>query len=236
MTLIIGEKIMPTYLKHYYVDPVTGEAFTGGGTGMNGKAHPNIPNLDVKFWFQDENGVDVCYSMTDVSVNTADFDGVSVLTKTNFFNEIETHYQKAKAVRMLEIHEVVKTLKHEVVDKWWHSSEISAAIAVKTNEAQAAVDAVDDATADAVAPYIALEAKTRKVSTKTLASRILSNSTSLMQAEAIISGHRGFLTDTLSQSILFDGTDIDTAMASFAALSEFDVTQGFDTIRATLGV
>lgn len=227
---------MPTYLKHYYVDPVTGEAFTGGGTGMNGKAHPSIPNLDVKFWFQDENGVDVCYSMTDTTVNTADHDGVTILTKTNFFKEIETHYQKAKAVRMLEIHEVVKTLKHEVVDKWWHSSEISAAIAVKTNEAQAAVDAVDDATADAVAPYIALEAKTRKIPTKTLASRILSNSTSLMQAESIISGHRGFLTDTLSQSIVFDGTDIDTAMASFAALSEFDISQGFDTIRATLGV
>ena len=57
-----------------------------------------------------------------------------------------------------------------------------------------------------------------------------------MKAEAVISGHRGFLTDSLATQIVFDKTDIDTAMASFSALSEFDITQGFETIRASLGV
>jgi hypothetical protein len=88
-------------------------------------------------------------------------------------DEIEVYFNKAREKRMLEIHDVVKELKHEVVDRWWHSSEISAAIATKTPEAIAAMAATDDAAADIAAPFIAIEAKTRGVTTKNLANRIL---------------------------------------------------------------
>ena len=47
---------MAKYIKHYYVDGDNlVEFFVDKNMGPNGKTHPRIDGLDVKFWFVDSN-------------------------------------------------------------------------------------------------------------------------------------------------------------------------------------
>ena len=55
---------MAKYIKHYYVDGENlTEFFVDKNMGPNGKTHPRIEGLDVKFWFVDNNGIDYCLSI-----------------------------------------------------------------------------------------------------------------------------------------------------------------------------
>ena len=55
---------MAKYIKHYYVDGDNlVEFFVDKNMGPNGKTHPRIDGLDVKFWFVDNNGIDYCMSV-----------------------------------------------------------------------------------------------------------------------------------------------------------------------------
>lgn len=51
------------YIKHYYVNDVTGEYMTTTNDAP-AKRHPTkeIPGLGVKFWSHDPDGIDVCVS------------------------------------------------------------------------------------------------------------------------------------------------------------------------------
>jgi hypothetical protein len=54
---------MAKYIKHYYVDGADLTTFlTTTNTGTDGKTHPPLDGLDVKFWFHDSNGIDYCLS------------------------------------------------------------------------------------------------------------------------------------------------------------------------------
>jgi hypothetical protein len=223
------------YLKHFYVDPITGEAFENGGSGSNGKTHPAIPGLDVRFWFVDSNGVDYCLSTIDDETSIAGFNGVTELTETAFFDDVEFMFSVAKEKRMLDLYELVKGIKAKIVDIWWHPSEISAAVSVKVAEANLAVLAEDEEAAALVAPIIALEANARGMTVIELAQRILTNYQGLISSEAVVSGHRGYVSDLVS-AIPFDRTDVPSALSSFGDLGNFNITVGFDAVLAQLGI
>lgn len=59
------------YLKHYYVDYADMKTFLiNTNIGKNGKTHPNIKGLDVKYWTTDAYGIDFCLSIiNDDDVN-----------------------------------------------------------------------------------------------------------------------------------------------------------------------
>lgn len=223
------------YIKHYYVDPVTLEPFsTDASVGVNGKTHPPIPNLDVKFWLTDTNGVDICYSVIgDIDVSSVA--GVTELTEEEWFNEVEADFLKQKENRKNQVFVIVQQIKSEIIDKWWHPSEIAAAMTIKLAESQAALAAADEAAARNVAPFLTIEADTRMITVKELAQRVMSNYNGLIAGEALVSGHRGLLCDQI-EAIVFDRTDTETARQSYANLGAFKVNEGFTQIREQLGL
>lgn len=221
------------YLKHFFVDAVTGEAVTSAGMPPNGKTHPAIPGLDVKFWFSD-NGVDYCMSMVD-STDEVAASGVSYLSQSSWMDAIEAEFVAHKQRRILETFEYTKQVKSGIVDVWWHPTEISAGVSIKVAQAKLALEEDDDYGASLVAPIIAMEATTRGIGVKNLAARIIGNYDNLVLAEAVISGHRGLITDNI-ELIPFDRTSVETASDSFNTLNNFDITQGFAGIMSQLGM
>jgi hypothetical protein len=223
------------YLMHYYVDPITGEAFAEGGSGRNGKTHPAIPGLDVRFWFTNESGVDFCLSTVPEEQSTVGFDGVTTLTEAEWFDIVEAQFGVAKQAKMLALYEYVKGIKARIVDIWWHPSEITAAMALKVQESKLAVLEADDAAAAVVAPFVAMEANAREMSVIELAQRILANYNGLIAGEALVSGHRGLISDQI-EALPFDRATIEAANGSFGSLGEFDITTGFAEILEQLGL
>jgi hypothetical protein len=208
-----------TYLMHFYVDPITGEAFEENRQAPNGKSHPNIPSLDVKYWFKNQNGVDYCLSVTDASFDSSVIKGVTVLTEEDWFEVIKVEFEKSKQAKIKEVFDYVIEIKHLIIDSWWHSSEIAAGVGIKVAEAKFVLEAPDEATAIAGAPILAAEAHTRKISITDLATRISMHSTKLGMLEAVISGHRGFITDQID-AIQFVAT-MEGSNQSFANISKF---------------
>lgn len=223
------------YVKHYYIDPVTKEPFYDGSMGPNGKTHPAIPNLDVKFQFVDENGATFCLSTVDPAVNITPFLGAEVITFETFVSISGAEYAKRLEERNVEIYNLVKGIKTEVIDKWWHHSEITAAMTIKVEESKLAVEALSEEDARVVAPFVAMEADAREIQVIDLANRILNNYNGLIAGEAIVSGHRGKLTDAM-ENIPFVPNTVTTIQESFQNLNEFDITEGFDVVRASLGL
>lgn len=221
------------YLKHFYVDPVTGEAVTTSSLPQNGKTHPAVPGLDVKFWFSD-NGVDFCLSVTDED-DEVSLPGVSYLSESSWFDAAQAEFAKLQEARTHEVFVKTIGIKSNIVDAWWHPTEISAGVSMKVIQAKAAMEEDDDYGASLVAPIVALEAQTRNMSVKELAQRIIDNYESLVAAEAIISGHRGLLTDSIA-AMVFDRTSIETAIESFNTLNSFNTMSGFDTILSQLNM
>jgi hypothetical protein len=89
---------MAKYLKHYYVDGSNlSEYFTDKNMGPNGKTHPRLVGLDVKFWFVDSNGIDYCLSELPDSTPVTETNGLFVLTYQDWANEAETHFNTLKA-------------------------------------------------------------------------------------------------------------------------------------------
>ena len=67
------------YIKHYYVNDVTGEYMTTTNDAP-AKRHPvkEIPGLGVKFWSHDPDGIDVCVSEVEadqITVTDQEVDG-----------------------------------------------------------------------------------------------------------------------------------------------------------------
>lgn len=210
---------MTTYLKHFYVDPITGEAFEENHQAPNGKTHPNIPALDVKYWLKTESNVDYCLSVTDASFDSSSIKGLTVLTQEAWFDILKSEFEKSKQAKIKEVFDYVIEIKHVIIDSWWHSSEIAAGVGIKVAEANFVLNSPDEATAMAGAPILAAEANARKISIIELATRISMHSTKLGMLEAVISGHRGFITDQI-EKVEFIAT-MDGASESFSNIAKF---------------
>jgi hypothetical protein len=210
---------MTTYLKHFYVDPITGAAFEENRQAPNGKTHPAIPELDVQFWFTNENGVDYCLSVTESAFDSSVIQGVTVMSQADWFSAVEAEFVKSKAAKVKEIFDYVKTIKHDIIDSWWHSSEISAAVSVKVVEAKFVLEQTDEAVAIAGAPILAAESNARQISIFDLAARIDEHNNRLIIAEAVVSGHRGYITDQVD-AVTFTAT-MEGSKASFAEVARF---------------
>jgi hypothetical protein len=84
------------YLRHYYVDGIDNKTFLiDTNIGKDGKTHPNIRGLDVKYWTIDNNGIDYCLSVVDdddaiIPVST----GIEILSFENWANRVETIFNR----------------------------------------------------------------------------------------------------------------------------------------------
>lgn len=89
---------MAKYIKHYYVDGENlVEFFVDKNMGPNGKTHPRIDGLDVKFWFVDNNGIDYCMSVVpDETVIVAE-NGLGEGTYSQWSTEIQGQYEAQRA-------------------------------------------------------------------------------------------------------------------------------------------
>ena len=89
---------MAKYIKHYYVDGDNlVEFFVDKNMGPNGKTHPRIDGLDVKFWFVDNNGIDYCMSVVpDETVITPE-NGLGEGAYNVWASEIQGQYEAQRA-------------------------------------------------------------------------------------------------------------------------------------------
>jgi hypothetical protein len=89
---------MAKYIKHYYVDGENlVEFFTDKNMGPNGKTHPRIDGLDVKFWFVDDNGIDYCMSVVPDETEIVPVNGMGEGTYEQWSNEISGQFDIQKA-------------------------------------------------------------------------------------------------------------------------------------------
>jgi hypothetical protein len=89
---------MAKYIKHYYVDGENlVEFFVDKNMGPNGKTHPRIDGLDVKFWFVDGNGIDYCMGVVpDETVITPE-NGLGEGAYNVWASEIQAQYEAQRA-------------------------------------------------------------------------------------------------------------------------------------------
>ena len=223
------------YTKHYFIDPVTNEVFDKGGMGPNGKAHPAIPNLNVIFGFVDDNGADYFISEVEPAVDVNLFPGVEVINFNTVVEITQVEFNKIRDKRIVELFDLVQECKKQVIDLWWHHSEITTSMTIKVEESKRAVQAASEEDARVVAPFVAMEADARKISVVSLAQKILSNYEGLIGSEAIITGHRGLLSDQMNE-IPFVDNSIQTINDSFDNIRNFDITEGFSPILVAVGL
>jgi hypothetical protein len=89
---------MAKYIKHYYVDGENlVEFFTDKNMGPNGKTHPRIDGLDVKFWFVDSNGIDYCMSVVPDETVIVPSTGLGEGTYEQWSNEIAGQFEAHRA-------------------------------------------------------------------------------------------------------------------------------------------
>lgn len=223
------------YLKTYYIDPNTQEPFLDNRQAPNGKMHPAVPTLDVKFQFLDDNNATFTVAVVDPDVDVSGFTGVEVMTYATTATLLEEEFNQERQQKHLQLFELVKEMKSEVIDKWWHHSEISASMNIKISEARLAMDAASENDARTVAPFVTQEADARQMTVKELSQRIINNYDGLIGAEAIITGHRGLKSDEMD-AIPFVSDSMSTMESSFSNLRNYDYTEGFDAIRSQLGI
>ena len=90
---------MVKYIKHYYVDGADLSTFlTTTNTGTDGKTHPRIDGLDVKFWFLDSNGIDYCLSLVPDTTEIVLVTGLEEMTYSDWANEVEGHFDNQKTI------------------------------------------------------------------------------------------------------------------------------------------
>lgn len=83
------------YIKHYYINDVTGEYMTTTNDAP-AKRHPvkEIPGLAVKFWSHDPDGIDVCISEVEadqITITDQEVDSkfaVKTITKDQYYSLI----------------------------------------------------------------------------------------------------------------------------------------------------
>lgn len=90
---------MVKYIKHYYVDCANPATFlTNTNAGIDGKTHPKLDGLDVKFWFADSNGIDYCLSLVPESTEITSVSGLEEMTYSNWANDVETQFNAQKSI------------------------------------------------------------------------------------------------------------------------------------------
>ena len=89
---------MAKYIKHYYVDGDNlVEFFVDKNMGPNGKTHPRIDGLDVKFWFVDGNGIDYCMSVVPDETIITPENGLGEGAYNVWASEIQGQYEAQRA-------------------------------------------------------------------------------------------------------------------------------------------
>jgi hypothetical protein len=89
---------MAKYITHYYVDGENlVEFFTDKNMGSNGKTHPRIDGLDVKFWFVDSNGIDYCMSVVPDETVITPVNGLGEGAYNVWASEIQAQYEAQRA-------------------------------------------------------------------------------------------------------------------------------------------
>ena len=89
---------MAKYIKHYYVDGDNlVEFFVDKNMGPNGKTHPRIDGLDVKFWFVDSNGIDYCMSVVPDETVITPVNGLGECAYNVWASEIQAQYEAQRA-------------------------------------------------------------------------------------------------------------------------------------------
>jgi hypothetical protein len=89
---------MAKYIKHYYVDGDNlVEFFVDKNMGPNGKTHPRIDGLDVKFWFVDGNGIDYCMSVVPDETEIVAQNGLGEGAYNVWASEIQAQYEAQRA-------------------------------------------------------------------------------------------------------------------------------------------
>lgn len=92
------------YLRHYYVDGVDRKTYlTNTNIGKDGKTHPSIRSLDVKFWTKDSQGIDYCLSI----VNDDDAiipieNGLEILSFEDWSNRVQNIFDSIITENNLE--------------------------------------------------------------------------------------------------------------------------------------
>lgn len=90
---------MAKYIKHYYVDGDNlTEFFVDKNMGPNGKTHPRIDGLDVKFWFVDNNGIDYCMSVVPDETVITPVNGLGQGTYSEWAGEVQAQFQAQRAI------------------------------------------------------------------------------------------------------------------------------------------
>ena len=88
---------MAKYIKHYYVDAVTGQYLVDTNHTDNGKTHPDLVGLDVIFWFTDNNEIDYCLSTVPDSTTVPLIVGIEELTYQTFAADVSAHFSAKKS-------------------------------------------------------------------------------------------------------------------------------------------
>lgn len=89
---------MAKYIKHYYVDGDNlVEFFVDKNMGPNGKTHPRIDGLDVKFWFVDNNGIDYCMSVVPDETVITPVNGLGEGAYSVWASEIAGQFEAQRA-------------------------------------------------------------------------------------------------------------------------------------------
>lgn len=88
---------MAKYIKHYYVDELTGQYLLDTNHTGNGKTHPDLAGLDVIFWFVDNNGIDYCISTVPDSTTVPSVSGIQELTYQNLVAEVSAQFDSRKS-------------------------------------------------------------------------------------------------------------------------------------------
>lgn len=84
---------MTQYIKHYYVDGADLTTFlTDTNTGTDGKTHPRLDGLDVKFWFVDSNGIDYCLSLVPDTTTIAPAAGLAEFSYADWAAQVQTQF------------------------------------------------------------------------------------------------------------------------------------------------
>lgn len=114
---------MTRYIKHYYVDGENlTEYFTDRNMGPNGKTHPRLDGLDVKFWFVDSNGIDYCLSLVPDTTTITPVAGLAELSYADWAAQVQDQFDlqrsavTADAVRLSQIGKTAEQVQAMTLD------------------------------------------------------------------------------------------------------------------------
>ena len=219
------------YLKHYYVQADDNSAFVFyTNVPPMGKVLPNISGLDVVAISKDSFGIDYCYSTCndDADLSTYTAPGLFSITYEQWITEIQESFVTMKTDKIRRAYGFAANNKRHLVEEWFLLTEV-AVFAHKKYEAEMALSAADDASADLAAPNLKIEASARGITTKALAQKVITNFNSYMEFESKVSGARGKAVDEISL-ITLDTSSLDAIKNSFGAITNYDFVAKFQEL------